>query len=82
MDAHAAQLAQDLRRDGLIVEMGDETFRLKKSLETADKLGARFVAIVGEDEVHSQQFALRDLKAREQTPVPRAGLAERIRAAK
>jgi histidyl-tRNA synthetase len=82
MDAPAAQLAQDLRRDGLIVEIGDETFRLKKSLETADKLGARFVAIVGEDEVHSQQFALRDLKAREQTTVPRAGLAERIRAAK
>ena len=30
---------------------GDETFRLKKSLETASKLGARFVLIVGENEV-------------------------------
>jgi histidyl-tRNA synthetase len=81
MDAHAAQLAHDLRQKGLIVELGDENFRLKKSLETADKLGARFAVIVGENEVHSQQFAVRDLRAKEQTAVPRAGLAERIRAA-
>jgi histidyl-tRNA synthetase len=82
MDVPAAQLAQYLRQDGLIIELGDENFRLKKSLETADKVGARSVVIVGENEVHSQQFAVRDLKAKEQITVPRAGLAARIRAAK
>jgi histidyl-tRNA synthetase len=82
MDVPAAQLAQYLRQDGLIIELGDENFRLKKSLETADKVGARSVVIVGENEVHSQQFAVRDLKAKEQITVPRAGLAARIRAGK
>jgi histidyl-tRNA synthetase len=82
MDVPAAQLAYYLRQDGLIIELGDENFRLKKSLETADKLGARAVVIVGENEVHSQQFAVRDLKANEQIAVPRAGLAARIRATK
>jgi histidyl-tRNA synthetase len=82
MDVPAAQLAHYLRQDGLIIELGDENFRLKKSLETADKLGARAVVIVGENEVHSQQFAVRDLKAKEQITVPRAGLAARIRAGK
>jgi histidyl-tRNA synthetase len=81
MDAHAAQLAQELRRDGLIIELGDENFRLKKSLETADKLGARFVVIVGENEVQTQQFALRDLKTKEQAPVSRADLPNQIRSA-
>jgi histidyl-tRNA synthetase len=81
MDAHAARLASDLRRDGLIVELGDESFRLKKSLETADKLGAPLVMIVGENEVQAQQFALRNLKTREQVNVARAELAASIRAA-
>jgi histidyl-tRNA synthetase len=79
MDVAAAQLARDLRGQGLVVELGDENFRLKKSLETADKMGARYVVIVGENEVQSQQFALRDLTAKQQTMVPRDDLAERIR---
>ena len=79
MDVAAAQLARDLRSQGLVVELGDENFRLKKSLETADKMGARYVVIVGENEVQSQQFALRDLSSKQQTAVPRDELAERIR---
>jgi histidyl-tRNA synthetase len=79
MDAHAAQLADELRREGLIVELGDQSFRLKKSLETADKLGARYVAIVGENEVQAQQFTLKDLRAKEQTTVGRAALAAAIK---
>ena len=36
-------------RAGLRVELGDGSFRLKKSFETADKL-ARKIVILGEDE--------------------------------
>ena len=42
MNRESARLARELRRQNLIVELGDESFRLKKSLETASKLGARF----------------------------------------
>jgi histidyl-tRNA synthetase len=79
MDAHAAQLARDLRRQGLIVELGDESFRLKKSFETAEKLGARYVIIVGENEVAAGQFTLKDLKSKEQSAVARAELGDRLR---
>src|SRR5215475_4158702 len=58
MDVHAALLARDLRNQLVTVVPGDETFRLKKSLETASKLGARFALIVGENEISSGQFAL------------------------
>ncbi len=78
MDAPAAQLARDLRRSELVVELGDETFRLKKSLETASKLGARFVVIVGENEAQADAFALKNLTTGEQVTVPRAELAVRI----
>src|SRR5277367_3007327 len=49
-NAAALALARELRRAGLSVEVGDGSFRLKKSFETADK-AARHIVLVGEDEV-------------------------------
>jgi histidyl-tRNA synthetase len=78
MDAEAARLARELRRQNIVVELGDEHFRMKKSLETASKIGARFAVIVGENEVQSGQFALKNLATGEQVAVPRGELAKRI----
>ena len=72
-------LAQDLRRSGLAIEVGDGSFRLKKSFEAADKLARRMV-IVGEDEVSSGILTVKDFSAGEQTKVPRAELAGFLRA--
>jgi histidyl-tRNA synthetase len=80
MDREAARLARELRRHDLVVELGDETFRLKKSFETADRLDVRFALIVGENEVKAGSFALKNLKTGEQVSVPRADLAARIQA--
>jgi histidyl-tRNA synthetase len=81
MDREAARVARELRRHDVAVELGDETFRLKKSLETASKMGARFALIVGENEVQSGSFALKNLGTGEQVSVPRAELANKIQAA-
>jgi len=78
MDRAAARLARELRRHDLAIELGDSTFRLKKSLETASKLGTRFAIIVGENEVKSDQFALKNLATGEQVSVPRGDLASKI----
>jgi len=79
MDREAAKLARELRRQGAVVELGDESFRLKKSLETASKLGARYAIIVGENEVKADAFAVKNLATGEQVTVPRAELANKIR---
>jgi histidyl-tRNA synthetase len=81
MDREAARLARELRRHDLIIELGDQTFRLKKSLETASKLGARFAIIVGENEVKADTFALKNLATGEQVTVPHGELAKRIQGA-
>jgi histidyl-tRNA synthetase len=78
MNRESARLARELRHQDLVVELGDESFRLKKSFETADKLGARFALIVGENEVNSGNFALKNLQSGEQVSVPRLDLATRI----
>ncbi|HEY6939351.1 MAG TPA: histidine--tRNA ligase, partial [Terriglobales bacterium] len=75
----AARLARELRQSGIVVDLGDESFRLKKSLETASKLGARFALIVGENEVQSSVFALKHLASGQQQSVPRSELASRIK---
>src|SRR6476661_3448653 len=80
MDREAACLAGELRRHDLVVEVGDETFRLKKSFEAADKLGVRVALIVGENEVKAGSFALKNLENGEQISVPRAELAGRFQA--
>jgi histidyl-tRNA synthetase len=78
MDREAARLARELRRHDVVVELGDESFRLKKSLETASKIGARFALIVGENEVKADSFALKNQETGEQVSVPRAELAQKI----
>ncbi len=82
MNREAARVARELRRHdlaaNLVVELGDESFRLKKSFEAADKLGARYILIVGENEVKADAFALKHLASGEQVTVPRGELAQRI----
>jgi histidyl-tRNA synthetase len=78
MNGEAARLAQELRRHDLIVDLGDENFRLKKSFEAATKAGAKYILIVGENEVKADAFALKNLATGEQVSVPRAELARRI----
>jgi histidyl-tRNA synthetase len=79
MDREAARLARELRRQDIIVELGDETFRLKKSFEMASRVGARFILIVGENEIKAGEFALKNLKSGEQISVPRGELAQHLK---
>jgi histidyl-tRNA synthetase len=79
MNAEAARLARELRRRDLVVDLGDENFRLKKSFEAATKAGAKYILIVGENEVKADTFALKNLATGEQVSVPRADLAQKIR---
>jgi histidyl-tRNA synthetase len=78
MNKEAARLARELRKHDIVVELGDEAFRLKKSLETASKLGARYALIAGENELSTGVFALKNLSTGEQVSVPRTELAKRI----
>src|SRR5579862_1716633 len=78
MDREAARLARELRHHDVIADLGDESFRLKKSFEAATKLGARFILIVGENEAKANAFSLKNLETGEQISVPRADLAKKI----
>ena len=72
-NAMALGLARELRAAGLRIELGDGSFRLKKSFEAADKL-ARKIVILGEDEAASRILTVKDFATGEQMKVPWAEL--------
>jgi histidyl-tRNA synthetase len=77
-NAAALALARELRRAGISVEVGDGSFRLKKSFEAADKV-ARRVVILGEDEVASGVVTVKTFATGEQVKVARGDLASQLR---
>ena len=74
MNTAALELARELRHLGLWVELGEGSFRLKKSFEAADKT-ARQMVILGEDELKSGMLTVKNFSTGMQTKVPRAELA-------
>ena len=74
INAAALALARELRHAGLRVELGEGSFRLKKSFEAADKT-ARAIVILGEDELQSGILTVKTFSTGIQTKVPRAELA-------
>jgi histidyl-tRNA synthetase len=74
LNAAALTLARELRRAGLRIELGEGSFRLKKSFEAADKTACNIV-ILGEDELQSGILTVKTFATGTQTKVPRAELA-------
>jgi histidyl-tRNA synthetase len=77
-NASALALARELRREGLGIEVGDGTFRLKKSFEAADRV-ARNILILGENEVASGEMTVKNFATGEQKKVARNDLAGILR---
>jgi histidyl-tRNA synthetase len=76
-NAAALALARQLRSAGLSVEVGDGTFRLKKSFEIANAI-ARHIVIVGEDEVASSIYTVKTFATGEQTKAEQISLPSLI----
>jgi histidyl-tRNA synthetase len=63
------RLQRALRKAGVRVMMDHEGRGLKSQMKRADKLGARFVAILGEDEMAKARWTIRDMKSSTQEEV-------------
>jgi len=74
---HAGVLARDLRRAGISVEVAANA-KLKRAMELANKLGARYALILGDDEIAAGQYSLKNMAAGDQHRVTRTELFEKI----
>ena len=74
---HCAVLAGEIRNLNLSVEVGTDR-KLKRMLELANKLQARFTLIVGDNEIVTQTYALKNMASGEQEPLTRQALMDRL----
>ncbi|WPZ17508.1 histidine--tRNA ligase [Geobacillus subterraneus] len=66
----AVRLVYELRRAGLCADQDYLGRKLKAQLKAADRLGASFVAIIGDEELEKQTVAVKHMASGEQTDVP------------
>ncbi len=81
--AAATKLTHELRLVDIPVETSFESLKLKKSLGVASRLGARFAVIIGEGELASGRYQVKDMKTGEQQELAPVAIAsymtERLR---
>jgi len=77
-EQHAGALAAELRSQGFSVERSADR-KLKRALEVANKTGARYTLILGDDEVSTGTYSLKDMTSGEQVKLKRSELAARIK---
>jgi histidyl-tRNA synthetase len=72
-----AVLAREIRSLDISVEVGTER-KLKRMLEIANKMSARYTLIVGDNEILTQSYTLKDMASGEQVTLTRQELLERF----
>src|ERR1700722_15153829 len=77
-DLHAGEIAAELREAGYVVERSVDK-KLKRALEVANKIGARFALILGDNEIASGTYLLKDMLSTLQESLSRDQLVARIK---
>jgi histidyl-tRNA synthetase len=76
----ALQTADDLRLAGIRAEVSFGERRLRSQLRQADRTGAPFALIIGEEELQAGQVAVKDMASGEQQLIPSESLLDWLRA--
>ena len=72
-------LVQELRELGIEAELDYEGRSLKSQMRRADKLGARHVLILGEEELKRNEIQLRDMADKSQAVIPLGAVLDTLR---
>ena len=75
----ALSLTKQMREAGIRVIMDVMERGLKAQFKYADRIGARFVAVIGDEELAKGVVALRDMRASTQVEVPKQDAADTIK---
>ena len=75
----AMQLAQDLRENGVKTDLEFKGRGLRAQMRTANKLNARYVIMIGEDEISNGAATVRDMGSGDQQSIAFQQLTEMMR---
>ena len=71
---YAVKLIHELRNQGVRAELDTKERNLKGQMKYANKLGAEYTCVIGDDEVESGELTLKNMQTSEQTKVRREEL--------
>jgi len=77
-EAKIVTLLNEARRRGIVAEKDYGGRKMKAQLKSADRLSARYAAILGDDELARGEIVLKSLADGEQQTVPLDGLMDRL----
>jgi histidyl-tRNA synthetase len=77
-EQHAGALAAELRAAGVSVERSVYR-KLKRALEVANKIGARYALILGDNEISARTYLLKDMTSGEQISLAREQLVPHVK---
>jgi histidyl-tRNA synthetase len=77
--APASCLVRELRAQGLSAEIDYDPMKIKKAMGVASKLQARFAIIIGEGELASGKYQVKDMASGEQKEVEPATIASYVK---
>jgi len=75
---YSIRLLHELRSAGIRADIDTKERNLKGQMKYADKLGAAYTAVIGENEVASGELTLKNMETSEQTKVRREDLANAL----
>ena len=75
----AYQLVNQLHLEGIRAELDYERKTLKSQMRRADKLKARYVLILGEEELKKGRAVLRNMKTKSQEEIPMQGIVDTLK---
>ena len=77
-EEEARRIAACCRRHGIAASLDLDAHSLKSRLKQADRSGARYAVIIGDDEAASGTVSLRDLAAGRQESIPKESLIDAL----
>ena len=77
--AAAIALAEELRSQGIRVQLYGEQKKFKQKMSYADKLGVPYAVLLGEDEIAAGKCSVKDMRTGEQVTVTPAEAAAHIK---
>jgi histidyl-tRNA synthetase len=77
--APALRLLRELRAQGVSAEIDYEPMKIKKAMGIANKLQARFAIIIGEGELASGKFQVKNMATTGQTEIEPGAIAEYVK---
>ncbi|MCX8082454.1 MAG: histidine--tRNA ligase [bacterium] len=72
-------IANNLRKEGIVIETDYEEETLRSHLKTANKIGAHWCIIIGEDEIKRKEILVKDMVSGKQIIIPIDNYTSRIK---